>query len=126
MADLNKKILIVEDDRNFLWILKQSFVSEGFSVFTAEDGEKALELAESEKPDLIILDILMPKMDGIAVSKKLKVIGNDAKVMFLTNLKDVQHISEAIDTLKETDYLIKSDFHVDAIVKMVKTKLGIQ
>jgi len=126
MADINKKILIVEDDKNFLWILKQSFVSEGFSVFIAEDGEIGLDLAEKEKPDLILLDILMPKMDGIAVAKRLKETGNKAQVMFLSNLKDVQHISEAMDTVKETDYLIKSDFHVDTIVSMVKTKLGIK
>ncbi len=126
MADVNKKILIVEDDKNFLWILKQSFISEGFNVATAEDGEKGLEIAESEKPDLILLDILMPKMDGITVAKKLKETGNKAQVMFLTNLKDVQHISEAMDTVKETDYIVKADFHIDAIVAMVKTKLKIK
>lgn len=126
MANIDKKILIVEDDKNFLWILKQSFVSEGFNVLTAEDGELGLDIAEREKPDIILLDILMPKMDGIAVAKKLKEAGNKAQVMFLTNLKDVQHISEAMDTVKETDYLIKSDFHVDTIVSMVKTKLGIK
>ena len=126
MADINKKILIVEDDKNFLWILKQSFVSEGFSVVTAENGELGLDLAERENPDLILLDILMPKMDGITVAKKLKEAGSKAQIMFLTNLKDVQHISEAVDTVKETDYLIKSDFHVDAIVSMVKTKLGVK
>ncbi|OGZ77092.1 MAG: hypothetical protein A3G45_02655 [Candidatus Staskawiczbacteria bacterium RIFCSPLOWO2_12_FULL_37_15] len=126
MANINKKILIVEDDKNFLWILKQSFISEGFAVVTAEDGEKGLESATSEKPDLILLDILMPKMDGIAVAKRLKEIGNKAQIMFLTNLKDVQHISEAVDTVKETDYIIKSDFHIDAIVAMVKTRLGIK
>jgi len=51
MANINKKILIVEDDKNFLWILKQSFISEGFAVVTADDGEKGLESATSEKPD---------------------------------------------------------------------------
>jgi len=126
MVNINKKILIVEDDKNFLWILKQSFISEGFAVVTADDGEKGLESATSEKPDLILLDILMPKMDGIAVAKRLKEIGNKAQIMFLTNLKDVQHISEAVDTVKETDYIIKSDFHIDAIVAMVKTRLGIK
>jgi len=65
-------------------------------------------------------------MDGIAVAKRLKEIGNKAQIMFLTNLKDVQHISEAVDTVKETDYIIKSDFHIDAIVAMVKTRLGIK
>ena len=66
-------ILIVEDDKSFLWILRQGFEAEGFSVVFAQDGEEALEMAVSEKPDLILLDILLPKMDGITMAKKLKV-----------------------------------------------------
>ena len=89
MVNINKKILIVEDDKSFLWILKQSFASEGFTVLVAEDGEAGLDLAEREKPDLILLDILMPKMDGITLSKKLKQLNSGIPIMFLTNLKDV-------------------------------------
>ncbi len=125
-ADTNKKILIVEDDKTFLWILKQSFVSEGITVLTAEDGEMGLYMAENEKPDLILLDILVPKMDGIEVAKELKKIGNKAQVVFLTNLKDAEHISEAMSAVKETDYIVKSDSHIDTIVKMVKGKLGVK
>ena len=126
MADTNKKILIVEDDKSFLWILKQSFISEGFYVSTAEDGEVGLSAVEKEKPDLILIDILMPKMDGITMAKKIKESGNKAQIMFLTNLKDVEHISDVMETIKETDYIVKSDFHIDAIVSMVKAKLGIK
>ena len=126
MADANKKILIVEDDKSFLWILKQSFVSEGLSVITAEDGELGLSMAENEKPDLILLDILVPKMDGIEVAKELKKIGNKAQIVFLTNLKDAEHISEAMGTVEKTDYIVKSDSSIDSIVKTVKDKLGVK
>lgn len=126
MANIDKKILIVEDDKNFLWILKQSFLTEGFIVFTAEDGEAGLVIVEKENPDLVLLDILMPKMDGITMSKKMKERGINSQVMFLTNLKDVEHIGEAVGSTKETDYLIKSDLHVDNIIAMVKTRLGIK
>lgn len=126
MADTNKKILIVEDDKSFLWILKQSFVTEGISVITAEDGQAGLIMAENEKPDLILLDILVPKMDGIEVAKELKKIGNKAQIVFLTNLKDAEHISEAMGTVKETDYIVKSDSSIDSIVKTVKDKLGVK
>lgn len=125
-VDTKKKVLIVEDDKSFLWILKQSFVSEGIAVIIAEDGEQGLILAENEKPDLILLDILVPKMDGIEVAKKLKETGNKAQIMFLTNLKDAEHVSEAIGTVDKTDYIVKSDSHIDTIVKMVKNKLGIK
>ncbi|MEK7080436.1 MAG: response regulator [Patescibacteria group bacterium] len=107
-------------------MLKQSFVSEGLSVITAEDGELGLSMAENEKPDLILLDILVPKMDGIEVAKELKKIGNKAQIVFLTNLKDAEHISEAMGTVEKTDYIVKSDSSIDSIVKTVKDKLGVK
>ena len=126
MVVANKKILIVEDDKSFLWILKQSFVSEGLTVLTAEDGELGLSMAENEKPDLILLDILVPKMDGIAMAKELKKTGNKAQIIFLTNLKDAEHISEAMGAVEKTDYIVKSDSSIDSIVKTVKGKLGVK
>ena len=126
MVDSNKKILIVEDSNDFLWILKQGFVGEGFSVIFAQDGEEALKMAEEEKPDLILLDILLPKMDGITVAKKLKEKGLNPKIIFLTNLKDTEHMGKAVETMNDTDYIIKSDLHLDQIVARAKEKLGIK
>jgi len=126
MVDTNKKILIVEDDKAFLWILRQSFTSDGFFVFFAQDGEEGLAVAEKEKPDLILLDILMPKMDGITMAKKLKEKGSKSQIIFLTNLKDAEHISEAVSIANETDYIVKSDLHIDQIVSRVKDRLGIK
>ena len=126
MSKTNKKLLIVEDDKSFLWILRQSFENEGLSVFFAEDGEEGLNMAIKEKPDLILLDILMPKMDGITVAKKLKENGTEAYIMFLTNFKDAEHVSQAVEVVRETDYIVKSDIHIDQIINRVKNKLAIQ
>ena len=126
MAKINKKILIVEDDMSFLWILRQSFDSEGFSVVFAQDGEEGFNMATEEKPDLILLDILLPKMDGITLAKKLKEKNIETHIIFLTNFKDADHISAAVEVAKDTDYIVKSDMHVDQIVARVKEKLGVK
>lgn len=121
-----KKVLIVEDDKDFLWLLRQSFDTKDLSVFYAEDGEGGLEIAKKEKPDLILIDILLPKMSGIEMAKKIKEAGFEPQMIFLTNLKDPQHISEVMNVAIGADYIVKSDMHIDAIVERVKSKLGIK
>jgi len=122
----NKKILIVEDDKDFLWILKQSFVSAGFFVVTAQDGQEGLMIAEKEKPDLIMLDILMPKIDGIETARKLQEARNKVPIVFLTNMKDEEHISKAMEIVPNTEYIIKSDLTINEIVERIKIRLGLK
>ncbi len=122
MADA-KKILIVEDDKSFLWILKQSFEAEGFAVVTAETGESGFDAVKSEKPDLVIADILLPKTDGITMVKHIRETDEKIPVIFLTNLKDTNHINEAVELGKQTNYIIKSDASIDQIVTMAKKYL---
>ena len=124
MADVNKKILIVEDSKNYLWIISQKLEEAGFIVATAEDGEEGLVAVEKEKPDLILLDIEMPKMDGIAMSKKLKELNIQIPIIFLTNMSDLKHISDATETA--SDYIIKSDIKVEGIVDRVKERLNLK
>jgi two-component system, OmpR family, alkaline phosphatase synthesis response regulator PhoP len=127
MVQNTKKILIVEDDKSFGWILQQGFSNCAcFSVFRANDGEEGFNMAETNRPDIILLDIMLPKMDGIAVAKKIKETGIKSQIIFLTNLNDLEHITEAIETVKDTDYIIKSDVHLDQIVTKVKERLGIK
>ena len=119
---INKKILIVEDDKDFLAILQKKFTLNGFDIIVAENGEEAIEITEREKPDLILSDVLMPKMDGIAMAKKIRETNKNVPIMFLTNLKD----DNAAERPSEFDYLIKSELRIDDIVAKSKAKLGLK
>jgi two-component system OmpR family response regulator len=124
MADNGKKVLIVDDSKDYVWILSQKLEEQGFGVAVARNGQEGLVAAKNEKPDLILLDIEMPLMDGITMSKKMKEEGVAIPIIFLTNMSDLSHISEAADTA--TDYIIKSDLNADGIADRVKEKLGIK
>lgn len=122
----NKKILIIEDDKDFLWLLKQGFENQGFLMMYAKDGQEGLDIAQKEKPDLMVVDIDLPKMDGISMAKKIKEHGLNPIVIFLTNLNDAKHVSEAMGLAGQSDYIIKSDMHIEDIVRRVKDKLGLK
>lgn len=124
MIDINKKILIVEDSKSYLWVLSQALMAAGFALATAADGEQGVEAAQKEKPDLILMDITMPKMDGIETAKKLKELGITSPIIFLTNMSDTKHISEASETA--ADYIVKADISVEDIVGRVKAKLNLK
>ena len=120
-----KKVLIVEDDKDFLWILKQGFNNQPFYMMYAENGEEGLAMAEKEKPDVMLIDILMPKMNGLEMAKKIKEKGMKTQMIFLTNLKDENHVSQVMDITGGTDYIVKNDVSIDTIITRVKSKLDI-
>lgn len=120
MITKNKKILIVEDDPDFLLILKMSFENQPFKVFFADDGQKGLELAEKEKPDLMLVDIILPRMDGITMAQEIKKKGLNPKMIFLTNLNDIERINRAMETIGGAEYLVKANVRIGAIVDKVK------
>lgn len=124
MEKTKKKILIVEDDEDFLFILQKKFTDAGFAVVTAQDGEGGAESAEMERPDLILSDVLLPKINGTEMAKKIKAVNADLPIIFLTNLKDVDAINQEIKS-SGYDCLIKSDLHIEDIVTKVKKKLKI-
>ena len=121
-----KKILIVEDDFFIRDLYEIQARKTGYEVVTATDGEEALAKVKEELPNLVILDIMLPKMDGIEMAKKIKEKGIKSQMIFLTNLNDAEHISEALSTAGKTDYIVKSDIGIDAIVERVKDQLGIK
>jgi len=120
-----KKILIVEDEAPLLSSLKEKLSDEGFNVFTAKDGEEGLEMAKKEKPDLVLIDILLPKKNGITMAKEINRLKLGSLMIFLTNLSDSEHISDAIET-ETADYLVKSDWNINDVVSRVKQKLGLE
>jgi len=123
-----KKILvveIVEDDRPLLSVLSERFTNEGYKVLSAITGEEGLDLALKHRPDLILLDIVMPKMDGLTMLKKLREDswGKTANVILLTNLSADEKITKAVTELEPSYYLIKTDWKMDDIVERVKSAL---
>ena len=124
MENTQKKILIVDDTKSYLWVISQALEGAGFIVVTASNGEEGLDAIGTEKPDLILLDITMPKMDGMAMSKKMKELNMDVPVIFLTNIGDLKSISEASENA--VGYIVKSDTSTEDIVIRVKEKLNLK
>ena len=125
MDNIKKKILIVEDETALLNILYNKLTREGFEVLSANNGEEGLEMAIKNRPDLILLDIVMPVMDGITMLKKLRTEsewGKDVKVIMLTNLSDSEKVAEAV-LYGFHSYLVKSDWKIEDVVKKVREKL---
>ncbi|MFH1968160.1 MAG: response regulator [bacterium] len=116
-----QKILIVEDSKSYLLVISQKLEEAGFLVVTAENGEEGLTAVKKESPDLILLDVEMPIMDGITMAKKLKESNSNTPIIFLTNMSDMKHISDAVETA--SDYIIKSELNTDDIVNRVKERL---
>lgn len=121
----DKKILIIEDEEAVRKSLATTLEKEGFKVFSAENGEEGLQIALKEHPDLILLDILMPKKDGLEVLKELRADkwGSEVPVIILTNLSSHEYVAETI-RYGVFDHLIKSDWDIADVVKKIKSKLA--
>ncbi len=119
------KILVIEDDIPVQKVLADKLGAEELDVIVASDGEKGLKMALADHPNLILLDIIMPNMDGMTMLQKLRQDewGKDAKVVILTNLADAYKAEEA-NKRGVFDYLVKSDWKLEDLVKMVKDKLN--
>ena len=127
MADQTKKILIVEDEPDMLKNLVDKFSREGFAAIGAEDGEKGLSSALSYQPDLILLDIVLPKMDGMTMMRKLREQsdwGKKVPIILLTNLNADDQIMAGVAKDEPAFYLIKTEWTLDDVVKKVKQCLN--
>jgi len=119
-------VLLVEDDVFLANIYKTKFDMEGFKVTVAENGEAGWNEAKKKKPDIILLDILLPKMDGFGVLAKLKgdAETKDLPVILLTNLGQKDDVQKGLE-LGAKDYLIKAHFKPSEVVDKVKKVLNI-
>ena len=119
-----KKILIIEDEAALRMALEEKFTREGFDVVVADNGEDGLVFAQEKHPDLILLDIILPKMNGFDVLTHLAKddITKNIDVMILTNLSETGKVGEIVRK-EVSDYLIKADWTLEEISEKVKNKL---
>ena len=120
-----KKILLIEDEAVLQKAISQALEKENFKVFNSLDGELGLSSAEKIKPDLILLDLILPKMNGFEVLKRLKMNKEteNIPVIVLTNLERTDDIERVIE-LGARAYLVKSDYSLDEIVEKIKSVLN--
>ena len=121
---MNKKILIIEDDNILQQAIITAITDAGFESVSASDGDEGLAKATSEKPDLILLDLLMPKKNGWNVLTELKKnkTTEDIPVLVLTVVGDDKSVADCIE-IGAAGYFIKSDYTLDEIVGKVKEVL---
>lgn len=122
-----KKILIVEDEPALLRVLSDKFTNEGYSVLEAKNGLTGLKVSLEEKPDVILLDILMPELDGMEMMRRLRESGDYGKkvpVVILTNLDADEKITWAVAKDEPAYYLIKSNVDMDEIAEKVEQAMG--
>ena len=119
------KVAIVEDDLAISQMYRIKFEAEGFEVETAENGKLGLELAESMKPDIILLDLMMPEMTGDQMLAKLRETewGKDIKVIILTNMGE-QEVPENVKVHGVTAFILKADMTPRQVADLVKSKLS--
>ncbi len=124
----NKKILLAEDDFVLAEMYKTKFIQEGFQVFLAGDGEEAIQSARKNHPDIALLDILMPKKDGIEVAVEMKEDPHlgDIPIIFLTNLGGREGDEEAGRSLGALDVITKANVTPQKIADKVKNVLGME
>ncbi len=117
-------VLLVEDDVFLAGIYQKKFEMEGYKISVADNGEKGLSDAKKKKPDIILLDILLPKLDGFAVLEKLKSDGTTKSipVILLTNLGQKDDVEKGLEA-GAVDYLIKAHFKPSEVVEKVQTVL---
>lgn len=124
MADAKQKVLIVDDDVFLSGIYATKLELEGFEVDMAHDGEEGLKAAAKSKPDIILLDVLMPKLDGFETLKRLKADADlkDVPVIMLTNLGQKEDVEKGLHEGAE-DYLIKAHFVPSEAVEKIRAVL---
>ncbi|MCD4705840.1 response regulator [bacterium] len=116
-----QKVLLIEDDEMLLDMYNLKFLESGFDVVKAQNGLEGYEVAVKNKPDIILLDIILPQMDGFAVMEKLKQNKDTAKipVFFLTNLKQEEDVERG-KKLGAVGYLVKATLTPTQILEKVK------
>ncbi|MCK5332386.1 response regulator transcription factor [Candidatus Parcubacteria bacterium] len=120
---MKKRILVIEDEEILLSLIKKKLMSKGYDVCTATNGEDGFRLIEKEKPDLILLDIIMPVLDGFEVMEKMNQTSDlsldKIPVIIISNSGQPVEIERAMN-MGIKDYLIKTDFDPDEVLAKIE------
>lgn len=120
----DKKILVVEDDKSLRKAIVEKLTFNGFKLQGAEDGEKGIQLSLDWKPDLVLLDLLLPKIDGMEVLKGLRAnFGKELPVIILTNVEPNDKMISDIVEYQPSYYFVKSDTELDNLVTYIRETL---
>lgn len=122
---MKKRILIVEDDAILRTALMHKLEHEGYEVLTAADGVEGLDLFNTERPDALVIDIMLPKKNGADMLDDIRALpeGRDTPAIILTNADDLGYVARTTNSNAEA-YLLKSDQGLDQIVSFLEKKLG--
>lgn len=118
---MGQKLLIVDDQFGIRVLLTEIFQNEGYETFQASNGVQALSAVEKEDPELVLLDMKIPGMDGLEILKRIKKLDRRIKVIIMTAYGELDMIQEALDHGAITHF--SKPFDIDKVVEMVKTEL---
>lgn len=120
------KVAIIEDDQAISQMYRIKFEAEGFEVETAENGKLGLEMVEKMRPDIILLDLMMPEMTGDQMLKKLRETewGKDTRVIILTNMGE-QEAPASLKTLNVRRFIVKAEMTPRQVAEMIKAELAL-
>lgn len=116
------KILLAEDEPALGQIIKESLETRNFNVYLCEDGEKAMECYHSETPNLLVLDVMMPKKDGFTVAKEIRLVDDHIPIIFLTAKSQTQDVVEGFN-IGGNDYL-KKPFSIEELIVRINNLLN--
>lgn len=117
-----RKLLIVDDQFGIRILLNEIFQKEGYKTYQAANGVQALNLVQNERPDLVILDMKIPGMDGLEILKRVKKMDQTIKVIIMTAYGELDMIQEAIENGAITHF--SKPFDIDEIIEAVKKEIG--
>jgi CheY-like chemotaxis protein len=121
---MTDSVLIIDDEESLRTILAKKFSDEGMTSYMAKDGKEGLAVALEKHPDVILLDVMMPEMDGFDVLSALRKDpwGKDAMVILLTNSSSIETVAKAVET-GMSEFLVKTEMKLDDVVSHVKERL---
>jgi two-component system, response regulator len=125
MSNQKTKVAIIEDDMAIVQMYRTKFESEGYEVATAPDGITGLQLIETFQPDIILLDLMMPNMNGLDMLGRLRnqPSGKNAKVVVLTNMGDTETATKVFKMAAD-DYIVKAELTPKQVAERVKALLA--